>query len=148
MSVSRFSVKVPLPSHGATSARAHGVYRVHGIGCVLGAASLFGGRGRLGRRRLDECRDGRRWRLGRDRSEGPVWSGRKRRDDSHARTRIPVLLFGGKFLKLGTGQFIAVSPNRYVNDIWSSVLTAWGVPTNVYGDPQYSQGILPNLFGR
>jgi len=56
------------------------------------------------------------------------------------------LLFGGKFLKLGTGQFVVVSPNRYVNDVCSSVLTAWGVRTNVYGDPRYSQGAIPNLF--
>src|SRR6266540_7336797 len=54
----------------------------------------------------------------------------------HQRRRVPLLLFGGKFLKLGTGQFVVVSPNRYVNDVCSSVLTAWGVRTNVYGDPR------------
>ena len=70
-----------------------------------------------------------------------------RNGDDHQRRRIPLLLFGGKFLRLNTGQFMTVAPNAYVNDIWASVLSAWGVPTTVYGDPQYARGVKPGLFG-
>src|SRR6185295_13949682 len=71
--------------------------------------------------------------------------------DTHERRRNPCMLFGGKFLKLNTGQFMVVKPvtgkDRFVNDIWSSTLTAWGVPTTVYGDPQYNQGVIAGLYG-
>jgi uncharacterized protein DUF1552 len=67
--------------------------------------------------------------------------------DTHERRRIPLMLFGGKFLKLQTGQFFAASPNRYVNDVWASALTAWGVPTTVFGDPVYGRGVISGLFG-
>jgi hypothetical protein len=67
--------------------------------------------------------------------------------DTHSRDRNPLLLFGGKFLKLNTGQFLIVRPDHYVNDIWASALTAWGVPTNIYGDPKYAMGVMPGLFG-
>jgi hypothetical protein len=67
--------------------------------------------------------------------------------DSESRDRNPLLLFGGKFLKLNTGQFLVVRPDHYVNDIWASALTAWGVPTTIYGDPRYATGVVPGLFG-
>jgi hypothetical protein len=67
--------------------------------------------------------------------------------DIHERRRNPCMLFGGKFLGLKTGQFLVMNPARYANDIWASVLTAWGVPTTVYGDPNYGKGIIPGLFG-
>ena len=67
--------------------------------------------------------------------------------DSHERRRNPCMLFGGKFLNLNAGQFMVVNPNRYVNDIWASTLTAWGVPTTIYGDPAYAKGVIPGLFG-
>src|SRR5262249_43032636 len=67
--------------------------------------------------------------------------------DTHSRDRNPLLLFGGKFLKLNTGQFLVVRPDHYINDIWTSALTAWGVPTTIFGDPKYAGGIMPGLFG-
>jgi len=67
--------------------------------------------------------------------------------DSHERRRNPCMLFGGQFLKLNAGQYMVVNPNRYVNDIWASTLTAWGVPTTIYGDPAYAKGVIPGLFG-
>jgi hypothetical protein len=70
------------------------------------------------------------------------------RDGSnYARARNPFLLFGGKFLKLSAGQFLVVSSQSYVNDVWASMLTAWGVPTTTFGDPQYARGVIPGLFG-
>jgi hypothetical protein len=66
--------------------------------------------------------------------------------DIHERRRNPCMLFGGKFLGLKTGQYMVLNPARYANDIWASVLTAWGVPTTVYGDPMYGKGVIPGLF--
>ncbi len=69
--------------------------------------------------------------------------------DNHERKRNPALLFGGKFLKMNTGQYLVfpTTTQRYTNDVWVSMLNAWGVPTQTYGDPQYSKGVLPGLFG-
>jgi hypothetical protein len=71
----------------------------------------------------------------------------RRNGDDHARKRNPLMLFGGKFLKLNTGQFAVITPSAYTNDVWASVLTAWGVPTSIFGDPQYARGAIPGLFG-
>ncbi len=68
------------------------------------------------------------------------------RHGEHERRRNPCMLFGGKFLKLNAGQYVT-SPSRYTNDLWATVLTAWGAPTKVFGDPQYGTGTLAGLFG-
>jgi hypothetical protein len=69
-----------------------------------------------------------------------------RNGDDCARARNPLMLFGGKFLKLNAGQFQVVAPSVSTNDVWASVLTAWGVPTSIFGDPQYAKGVIPGLF--
>ncbi len=81
-----------------------------------------------------------------DNTLGMLWT-ECRDGDNHERRRNPCMLFGGKFLKLNTGQYMVIEPTRYTNDIWASTLTAWGVPTTIYGDPQYAKGIIPGLFG-
>jgi len=70
-----------------------------------------------------------------------------RNGDDFERRRNPLMLFGGKFLKLNAGQFMVASPSVFVNDVWASVLTAWGSNTSIYGDPQYAKGVIPGLFG-
>jgi len=69
--------------------------------------------------------------------------------DTHERRRNPSMLFGGKFLKLNSGQFMVVSPNRYTNDMMAAILQAFGapLPNGVYGDPMYGKGALPGIFG-
>jgi hypothetical protein len=67
--------------------------------------------------------------------------------DDHHQKDMPILLIGGKFLKLHTGDFMKLATSRYMNDVWSSVLTAWGVPTTNWGDAKYSKGPIPGLFG-
>jgi hypothetical protein len=60
------------------------------------------------------------------------------------------MLFGGKFFAtLGhamTRGHMVLSPIRYTNDMMAAILTAWGVPTTVYGDPVYGKGPVPGLF--
>ena len=59
------------------------------------------------------------------------------------------MLFGGKFLKLNSGQAMVVSPNRYTNDMMAAILQAFGAPlaNGIYGDPMYGKGVLPGVFG-
>jgi hypothetical protein len=71
----------------------------------------------------------------------------RRWGDNNERRRNPLLLFGGKFLRLNAGQYLVVTPNHYVNDVWASLLSTWGAPTTVFGDPQYATGVVPGLFG-
>ncbi len=59
----------------------------------------------------------------------------------------PLLLAGGRWLKMNTGQHINVAPDRYVNDFWMPALEAWGVPTPTWGDPQYVEKPLTGIFG-
>jgi hypothetical protein len=71
--------------------------------------------------------------------------------DNHSQDDIPVLLFGGKFLKLNVGNFIQLTPVRYMNDIWAGMMTAWGVPTTNFGNPSsvtrgYCKGPAPGVF--
>ena len=66
--------------------------------------------------------------------------------DDHNQNDIPVLLLGGKFLKLNVGNYIQISPIVYMNDIWAAMLTAWGVPTTVFGDAKFGKGPAANVF--
>jgi hypothetical protein len=66
--------------------------------------------------------------------------------DSHSQNDIPVLFFGGKFLKLNVGNYIQLSPAVFMNDVWAAMLTAWGVPTTVFGDAKFGKGPAPNVF--
>jgi hypothetical protein len=72
------------------------------------------------------------------------------RGDDHSRPSNPTMLFGGKFFEaLGhtmTRGYIQLTPARYTNDLMAAILTAWGSPTTVYGDPLYGKGALPGVF--
>jgi hypothetical protein len=63
--------------------------------------------------------------------------------DEHSTNDMPSLLFGGKFLNLAVGNYLTYSPSIYMNDVWTSVLNAWGQPINQYGDPKWCKGSGP-----
>jgi hypothetical protein len=65
---------------------------------------------------------------------------------SHSIENMPILMFGGKNLKLRTGQHIKFGM-RYMNDVWAAAATAMGVPMNTYGDTAFSTGAVSGLFG-
>jgi len=71
--------------------------------------------------------------------------------DEHDPFDMPVALFGGKFLKMNRGQFVDYSPNIFINDVWTSMLNAWGIQTDRYGDPKWCTSSGPQaakgLFG-
>ena len=58
-----------------------------------------------------------------------------------------MLLAGGKWLKMNTGQHLHIAPDRYVNDFWIPALNAWGVPTTTWGDPQFVSKPVSEAFG-
>jgi len=64
---------------------------------------------------------------------------------SHSIENIPILLFGGKNLKLSTGRHIKYGL-KYMNDVWAAIATAMGVPMNTYGDTAFSKGAVTGLF--
>jgi hypothetical protein len=65
---------------------------------------------------------------------------------SHSIENMPLLLFGGKNLKLQTGRHLKFGM-RYMNDVWAAIATAMGVPMNTYGDTAFSTGAVSGLFG-
>ncbi|HVU49570.1 MAG TPA: DUF1552 domain-containing protein [Polyangia bacterium] len=65
---------------------------------------------------------------------------------SHSIENMPLLLFGGKSLKLQTGRHLKFGM-RYMNDVWAAIATAMGVPMNTYGDTAFSTGAVSGVFG-
>jgi hypothetical protein len=65
---------------------------------------------------------------------------------SHSIENMPLLLFGGKNLKLQTGRHLKFNM-RYMNDVWAAIATSMGVPMNTYGDTAFSTGALSGVFG-
>ncbi len=63
--------------------------------------------------------------------------------DDHEMVDMCSLLFGGKFLRLNVGNYLVQSPRLYQNDVYTSLLNAWGLPTERFGDPKYCKGAGP-----
>jgi hypothetical protein len=63
--------------------------------------------------------------------------------DDHEMVDLCTLLFGAKFLKLNVGNYLNYAPKIYQNDVWTSILNAWGKPTEQFGDPMYCKGRGP-----
>ncbi len=64
---------------------------------------------------------------------------------SHSIENMPVLIFGGKNLKLQTGRHLQF-PMRYMSDVWVAIANAMGVNIPTFGDTAFSKGAL-TLFG-
>jgi hypothetical protein len=65
--------------------------------------------------------------------------------NTHSIDNMPVLLFGGKNLKLQTGQHLKFN-TRYMNDVWLTIANALGMPLTTFGLKDFSSGALPGLF--
>jgi hypothetical protein len=63
--------------------------------------------------------------------------------DEHSTNDMPSLLFGGKFLNLNVGNYVTNPSPIYQNDVWTTLLNAWGVPLERYGDPKWCKGAGP-----
>jgi hypothetical protein len=82
--------------------------------------------------------------------------------NTHDTQNMPVLLFGGKFLKLNGGHFFdfsdkAAGKGRYMSDFWVQLSKAWAMADGVagsgyeplvkYGDDAWNLGDMSELFG-
>lgn len=81
----------------------------------------------------------------------------------HGAVDMPVILFGGKFLKLKGGSYLQFGstttgqvPNGtynvpkppYVSDLWVTTAQAWGLTSlTSYGDPSWNTGMLSGIYG-
>jgi hypothetical protein len=63
--------------------------------------------------------------------------------DDHEMIDLCSLFFGGKFLNLNVGNYLVYQPKIYMNDVWTSILNAWGKPMDQFGDPMYCKGRGP-----
>jgi len=80
--------------------------------------------------------------------------------NAHGAVDMPVLLFGGKFLKMHGGSFLIVGPGGqnaasnvpkpngpWMSDLWVAAAQAWGYPLMTFGDPSWNSGPLKGVFG-
>jgi hypothetical protein len=87
----------------------------------------------------------------------PAGSDGKRDNFTHQTKLMPILLFGQLAGALKTGRWLAVPFNnnsdaryangRQLNQLFVSVLNAFGVPDQNFGDPTAAPGPLPGLLG-
>jgi hypothetical protein len=84
---------------------------------------------------------------------------------NHGAVDMPVLLFGGKFLKMQGGSFLTLKtpgggvttqkPNGsyakpdgpYMSDLWTTVARAWGYNLPAFGDAAWNTGPISGIFG-
>jgi hypothetical protein len=64
--------------------------------------------------------------------------------NTHSIENMPVLLFGGKSLKLQTGQHLHFG-GKYMNDVWAAICGAFGAPAS-FGDPAFASTPASGLF--
>jgi hypothetical protein len=65
--------------------------------------------------------------------------------NTHSIENMPVLMLGGKALKMNTGQHLHFG-GRYMNDIWAAVCGAFGLEAK-FGDAAFTKGPVSGLFG-
>lgn len=82
---------------------------------------------------------------------------------NHGIVDMPVVLFGGKFLKLQGGSFLQLGnpatnakfspggqydkgPPPYMSDFWVTTARAWGHDLNAYGDPMWNTGTISGIY--
>jgi hypothetical protein len=66
--------------------------------------------------------------------------------NTHSINNMPLLMFGGKNLKLQTGRHLRFTGN-YMNDVWTAVAGALGAPMPAFGDAAFNKGAVAGLFG-
>jgi len=84
---------------------------------------------------------------------------------NHGIVDMPVLLFGGKFLKMKGGSFLqlgdpatnakfnpsggyAKGPPPYMSDFWVTTAHAWGYNAlTAFGDPMWNSGTISGIYG-
>jgi hypothetical protein len=73
---------------------------------------------------------------------------------------MPVVLFGGKFLKMNGGSLLTLSNTTqtpaegvsrpdppYMSDLWVTIAQAWGYNLTAFGDLSWNTGPIQGIFG-
>lgn len=74
-----------------------------------------------------------------------LWCSELGEGSSHSHNDIPFVLAGGASGAIQGGRYLQYGGKNH-NDLLASVLTAVGVPTEHFGDPNYAEGHLPGLL--
>lgn len=74
-----------------------------------------------------------------------AWSSELSHGDTHGRTNIPLVLLGGAGGKLRTGRLLDYGMRYPLNDLWTTLLQAYGSTATSFGDPAFCTGGLPGL---
>ncbi len=64
---------------------------------------------------------------------------------NHTIDNMPILMFGGKNLKLQTGRHLQFG-GKFMTDVWTAVGNAMGVPMTTFGDAAFNRGTVTGLF--
>lgn len=64
--------------------------------------------------------------------------------NTHSIENMPVLMLGGKSLRMQTGQHLHFG-GAYMNDIWSAICGAYGIEAK-FGDPAFAKSPVSGLF--
>lgn len=72
------------------------------------------------------------------------WCSELAQGNTHSHADMPFLLAGGGG-GFATGRYVQYA-NRSHNDLLVSLMNAFGVPGDTFGDPNYSTGPLPGLY--
>jgi hypothetical protein len=85
--------------------------------------------------------------------------------NAHGAVDMPLVVFGGKFLKLNGGSYLQLGnastnaqfsptgkytkgPPPYVSDFWVTTAQAWGYNAlTAYGDPSWNTGTISGIYG-
>jgi hypothetical protein len=83
--------------------------------------------------------------------------------NAHGAVDMPILLFGGKFLKMKGGSYLqlgdpannskfspggkySAGPAPYMSDFWVTTAQAWGYDLPAYGDEQWNTGKINGIY--
>ena len=80
--------------------------------------------------------------------------------NAHGAVDMPVLLFGGKFLKMNGGSFLTLGQGGqspaggyakpappWASDLWVTTAQAWGYNLATFGDPGWNSGPIKGIYG-
>ncbi len=75
-----------------------------------------------------------------------LWCNELGRGNSHTRMNVPLVLAGGAGGAIRTGRFLAYDGNVPHNNMHVSLLNAFDVPADTFGNPAYCTGPLSGLL--
>lgn len=74
-----------------------------------------------------------------------VWTSEVAKGNTHSWTNMPVLIAGGMGGSWQTGRYIQYQTRRSTNDLFVSLINAFGFEDTVFGDERFCNGALPGL---